>query len=146
MEIRCLNCYHRIFLFSDLVVPDWVVNSFLANPQQAHQCLPIDLIDLQNDCEAEELFTKKDFELFWIAQRSTYSLLWESLQYLHLAFYLAFSKTYLVEKVFSAVVNLLQNNRNRLQIATKDDLRPFLSKVKPDFSVLTSRHQAQESH
>ena len=54
--------------------------------------------------------------------------------------------TYLVEKGFIAVVNLLQNSRNRLQIATKGDLRLFLSDVEPDFSALASRHQAQGSH
>ena len=82
---------------------------------------------------------KKDFESFWIAQRSTYPRLWEFLK----VFILAFPTTYLVEKGFSAVVNLLQSNRNRLQIATKGNLRLFLSDVKPDFSALTSRHQAQ---
>ena len=72
----------------------------------------------------------------------TYPRLWEFLE----VFILAFPTAYLVEKGFSAVVNLLQSNRNRLQIATKGDLRLFLSDIKPDFSALASRHQAQGSH
>ena len=127
---------------SNLVIPDWIINPFLADSQQAQQTLQTDLIDLQNDCEAEVLFRKKDFESFWIAQRSTYPRLWEFLK----VFILAFPTTYLVEKGFSAVVNLLQKNRNRLQIATKGDLKLFLSDIKPDFVALASRHQAQGSH
>ena len=57
---------------SNLVIPDWIINPFLADSQQAQQTLQTDLIDLQNDCKAEVLFKKKDFESFWIAQRSTY--------------------------------------------------------------------------
>ena len=127
---------------SNLVISDWIINPFLADSQQAQQTLQTDLIDLQNDCEAEVLFRKKDFESFWIAQRSTYPRLWEFLK----VFILAFPTTYLVEKGFSAVVNLLQKNRNRLQIATKGDLKLFLSDIKPDFVALASRHQAQGSH
>ena len=44
---------------SNLVIPDWIINPFLANSQQAQQTLQTDLIDLQNDCEAEVLFRKK---------------------------------------------------------------------------------------
>ena len=107
---------------SNFVIPDWVINSFLSDSQQAQQGLQTELIDLQNDCEAEVLFRKKDFESFWIAQRSTYPRLWEFL----LVFIQSFPTTYLVEKGFSAVVNLLQSNRNRLQIFTKGDLTLFL--------------------
>ena len=121
---------------SNLVILDWIINPFLVDSQQVQQTLQTDLIDLQNDCEAEVLFKKKDFESFWIAQRSTYPRLWEFLK----VFIPAFPTTYLVEKGFSAVVHLLQSNRNRLQIATKGDLRLFLSDVKPDFSALTSQH------
>ena len=106
---------------SNIVIPDWVINTFLSDSQQTQQALQIELIDLQNDCETELLFRKKDFVSFWIAQRSTYPRLWEFLG----VFILAFPTTHLVEKGFSAVVNLLQSNRNRLQISTKGDLRLF---------------------
>ena len=43
----------------DLVIPDWAVNPFLADLQQAQQSLQTDLIDLQNDCEVEVLFEKR---------------------------------------------------------------------------------------
>ena len=114
----------------------------MSDSQQEQQVLQTELIDLENDCDAEVLFRKKDFESFWIAQISTYPRLWEFLR----VFILAFPTTYFVEKGFSAVVNLLQSNRNRLQIATKGDPRLFLSDVQPDFSSLASRHQAQGSH
>ena len=79
---------------SNFVIPDWVINPFLSNSQQAQQALQIELIDLQNDCEVEVLFRKKDFESFRIAQRSTYPRLWEFLQ----VFMLAFPTTYLIKK------------------------------------------------
>ena len=126
----------------NLVIPDWVINSFLSDLQQAQQALQTELIHLQNDSEAKVLFRKKGCESFWIAQRSTYPCLWEFLR----VFILAFPTTSLVEKEFSAVVNLLQSNRNRLQIAAKGDLRLFLPDFQPDFSSLASRHQAQESY
>ena len=36
------------------------------------ESLQKDLINVQSNCDAEVLFRKKDFELFWIAQQSTY--------------------------------------------------------------------------
>ena len=71
---------------SNLVISDWIINPFLADSQQAQQTLLTDLMDLQNDYEAEVLFRKKDFESFWIATRSTYPRLWEFLKVFILSF------------------------------------------------------------
>ena len=49
---------------SNLVIPDWIINPFLADSQQAQQTLQTDLIDLQNDCEAQVLFKKKTLSHF----------------------------------------------------------------------------------
>ena len=46
---------------SNFVIPDWVINPFLSDSQQA---LQTELINLQNDCKAEVLFTKKDLGHF----------------------------------------------------------------------------------
>ena len=69
---------------SNLMIPDSILNPFLADSQQAQQTLQTDLI--QNDCEPKVLFRKKDFESFWITQQSTYSHLWEFLKVFILAF------------------------------------------------------------
>ena len=37
---------------SNLVIPDRIINPFLADSQLAPQTLQTDLIDVQNDCEA----------------------------------------------------------------------------------------------
>ena len=78
LRIYCLhlgqmkeNMSIRFKDFSNFVIPDWVINPFLSNSQQVQQALQTELIDLQNDCEAEVLFRKKVFESFWIAQKLT---------------------------------------------------------------------------
>ena len=55
MTKEMTTCFKNL---SDLIILNWLINSFLTNS------LPTDLIDLQNDCEAEVLFRKKDFKLF----------------------------------------------------------------------------------
>ena len=61
-------------------------------------------------------------------------------------FYVAFPTSYLVERGFSAVAQLLGKQRQSLSITERGDLRIFLSNIKPDIEKLVSSHQAHPSH
>jgi len=54
---------------------------------------------------------------------------------------MAFPSTYLAEKGFSAVQQLLTKSRNRLDICEKGDLRLMLTSHKPDINSLMGNHQ-----
>ena len=60
--------------------------------------------------------------------------------------FVAFPSSYLVEKGFSVVINLLTKQRNRPEIATKGDLRLSLTQLEPDVIKLAKSHQCQGSH
>jgi len=53
---------------------------------------------------------------------------------------MAFPSTYLVEKGFSAVQQLLTKSRNRLDISEKGDLRLVLTSIEPDIILLAGNH------
>jgi hypothetical protein len=59
---------------------------------------------------------------------------------------LSFPSTYLVEKGFSVVVQILTKQRNRLDICNKGDLRLALTNIEPDIATLATTHQAQDNH
>jgi hypothetical protein len=59
---------------------------------------------------------------------------------------LSYPLTYLVEKGFSVVVQLLTKQRNQLDICNKGDLRLALTNIEPDIVTLAVTHQAQGSH
>ena len=56
---------------------------------------------------------------------------------------------YLVERAFSAVIMLLDNKRNRLDIVKRGNLcffEMFLTKMKPDIDKLIAVQQPHPSH
>ncbi|GFS64816.1 uncharacterized protein TNCV_2000451 [Trichonephila clavipes] len=61
-------------------------------------------------------------------------------------FLIAFPSSYLVERDFSAVANLLTKKRNRLDITNREDLRLNLTKVMPNVQKLLLQHQVPPSH
>ena len=61
-------------------------------------------------------------------------------------FFTAFTNSYLVEKGFSAVLQLLTKQHNRLEITKKGDLRRLLTDMEPQIELLMVEHQAQASH
>jgi hypothetical protein len=127
---------------NDLKIPDWVINPFLADAYNANQNLIEQLIDLQNDIEAQIQFQQTGYEAFWAKEQSKYPQLWQEVKLL----LIAFPSSYMVERGFSAVLNLLTKQRNRLQICKRGDLRLLLSNIEPDINELAKHHQAQGSH
>nr|CAD7426735.1 unnamed protein product [Timema monikensis] len=104
--------------------------------------LQTEFLDLKYDCEAKIIFKQSGYELGWVKIMDTYPQLWGKTEPL----LISFPSTYLVEKGFSSVVQLLTKQRNKLDICLKGDLRLNLTNIKPDIQALTEIHQAQGSH
>jgi hypothetical protein len=87
---------------------------------------------------------KKSHQKVWLQKEisARYHSLWGVVQKLLVA-----SPTpYLVEHGFSVVMELLSEQRNRLQITQRGDLKLLLSDIKPDIGKLVSLHRARPSH
>ncbi|XP_050527962.1 protein FAM200A-like [Daktulosphaira vitifoliae] len=110
----------------ELQICNWILDPFsfeFVEDLEPH--LQKEFIDLKHDCEAQLVF-KHVYEFAWIKLKDTYPQLWQQVKLL----LLFFPSTYLVEKGFSVVVQLLTKQRNRLDICNK----------------LVATHQAQDSH
>ncbi|XP_042905449.1 zinc finger MYM-type protein 6-like [Parasteatoda tepidariorum] len=91
------------------------------------------ILDLKYDCEAKVVFKKYGYELAWVKLMDTYPQLWKQTEPL----LISFPSTYLVERGFSSVFQLLTKQRDRLDICFKGDLRLNLTSIKPDIQALT---------
>nr|CAD7261320.1 unnamed protein product [Timema shepardi] len=100
--------------------------------------LQTEFLDLKYDCEAKIIFKQSGHELVWVKLMDTYPQLWGKTEPL----LISFPSTYLVEKGFSSVVQILPKQRNKLDICLKGDLRLNLTNIKPDIQALTEIHQA----
>nr|CAD7406369.1 unnamed protein product [Timema cristinae] len=98
--------------------------------------LQTEFLDLKYDCEAKIIFKQSGYELGWVKIMDTYPQLWGKTEPL----LISFPSTYLVEKGFSSVVQLLTKQRNKLDICLKGDLRLNLTNIKPDIQALTEIH------
>ena len=126
-----LDCYssHLEALKEDLVIrfkdlkelkiPEWVVNPFLVDANNADPILVEEHIDLPNDFEGKVLFQQTGYEAFWPKQQDRYPHLGKKTKLLLLAFPLS----YLVKKGFSLVLQLLTKQRNKLKIRKMGNLR-----------------------
>jgi len=131
--------------FEDIIqleIPDWVTNPFTANTEEAEISLQEELIDLQNDTQAKNVFKTEGYQKMWATILNRYPGLWTAAKLL----ILSFPSSYLVERGFSAVVKLLTKDRNRLGICQRGDLRLYLTDVLPDICSLAKKHEPQGSH
>ena len=126
----------------ELEIPDWVVSPFLYDASSIHQNLREEIIDLQNDVEAQIHFNQLGYAAFWPKMQNNFPKLWQELKLL----LLAFPSSYLVEKGFSAVLQILTKQRNKLNISERGDLRLRLTNIEPNIEDLARSHQAQGSH
>lgn len=125
----------------DLNIPDWVKNPFICKPEEQKIDLQEAVIELQCDEEAKLIFENSGLCEMWLDCSVKYPLLWNEAK----LFFIAFPSSYLVEKGFSAVNQILTKTRNRLNIQS-GDLRLLLSNLEPNISKLAAGHQSQGSH
>ncbi|CDW60306.1 hypothetical protein TTRE_0000867201 [Trichuris trichiura] len=125
-----------------MTIPDWVLDPFtcLAEVEVAYQ---EELIEMQANEELKPKM-KGGYTSFWLQQeiRQLYPRLWNVAK----KFLIPFPSSYLVERGFSAVTDLLGKKRNRLQIVRRGDLRLLLTTIEPDVDKLLALHQTQPSH
>lgn len=126
---------------NDLIIPEWILNPFLADIQNLLPSILEELLEVKHNEEAKIDFKHNGYEWFWLKQKSMYSQLWKEVELL----IMAFPSTYLVEKGFSAVQQLLIKSRNKLEISERGDLRLMLT-IEPDIISLAGSHQSQDSH
>jgi hypothetical protein len=96
------------------------------------------LIEVTTNEELKLKF-KEGYQVFWLQKQIPilYPELWAVIQ----TFLIAFPSSYLVERGFSAVTNLLTKKRQRLQITNRGDLRMLLTKIEPNINELIAKHQ-----
>ncbi|CDW59998.1 WAP domain containing protein, SLPI-like [Trichuris trichiura] len=95
-----------------------------------------ELVELQANEELKVKFSKNGHQAFWLQRgiAASHAGLWNIARKL----LLAFPSTYLAERGFSVVADLLTKKRNRLQIAKRGDLRLRLTNFKPNVQKLVS--------
>ncbi len=129
---------------TNMEIPDWFLNPFTdACVNETDLEMQEELIAVKNDFELKPLF-KQSYQQFWLQKEipGRYPKLWEAIK----LYFIAFPTSYMAERGFSAVTQLLTKQRNRLQIIKRGDLRLLLSSIEPRIKELASKHQIQHSH
>ena len=118
---------------------DWFLDPFKVFPK-------IMLFSLQEeiDITAKTQFKNYGDARFWTLDynKAHYAGLFQVAE----SFVLPFPTTYLAEREFSSVADVLSKSRNKIDIVGRGDLRLMLSKIEPDVSALVKQHQPQGSH
>ncbi|XP_072378020.1 SCAN domain-containing protein 3-like [Diabrotica undecimpunctata] len=125
-----------------LIIPDWVLEPF-SSLETAELSLQEELIELSTNEELKVKF-KNGYQEFWL--QCQISVLYPALWATSKKFFIAFPSSYLAERRFSIVSNLLTKKRNRLSIVERGDLRLLMTSMEPNIDRLLSLHQAQPSH
>jgi hypothetical protein len=125
-----------------LVIPQWIIDPF-GEIEEMDVTLQKELIGVSTNEELKVQF-RRGYQQFWLQKDipATYPNLWIVVR----KFLIAFPSSYLVERGFSAVMNLITKKRNKLDIINRGDLRLNLTKLKPNIDSLLSNHQIHPSH
>ena len=145
--IQYLNVLHADFQtrFGDVLtldIPPWVINPY-EEIEETDVMLQEELIRIRCDEKLKVQF-RKGYQQFWLQKEipDAYPTVWAIARKL----LISFPSSYLVERGFSAVANLLTKKRNRLQIIERVDLRLKLTNLKPNVDKLLIEHQTHPSH
>nr|CAH7769476.1 unnamed protein product [Callosobruchus chinensis] len=122
------------------VIPPWIIEDI--EETNVH-IIQEELTELSTNEELKVQF-KNGYQQFWLQNNIpvTYPVLWN----IGKKFLISFLSSYLVERGFSAVTNLLTKKRNRLDIISRGDLRLTLTKLTPNVDNLLLKHQVHPSH
>ena len=127
-----------------LEVPDWVIDpQHESSLEGADRYVLEGLISLRNDIERRPKLSNcyQDFRM-QKAVRERFPTVWNKVK----LYFIAFTTSYVVEKGFSAVCQVLCKQRNTLAVTNRGDLRLFLIALKSETGKLVSSHQAHPSH
>lgn len=150
---RLEYCAHLETLHSDICtrfedilsldIPAWILNPFTNMPENVDPAIEEELIELTSNEELKFMFDQ-GYQKFWLQKEipHLYPGLWQVVRKM----FLAFPSSYLVERGFSAITNLITKKRNKLDIESRGDLRLFLTKMAPDIQQLAASHQVHPSH
>uniref|UniRef100_A0A5S6QPJ2 DUF4371 domain-containing protein n=1 Tax=Trichuris muris TaxID=70415 RepID=A0A5S6QPJ2_TRIMR len=133
-------CQELRVRFEDILcmeIPSWVIDPFSC-AENAAVDIQEELIELQTNEELKLTF-KNGCQAFWLQPQipNLYPRLWTVVKKL----LIAFPSSYLVERGFSVVTDLLSKKRSRLQIAKRGDLRLRLTSFQPNIQKLISFRQ-----
>lgn len=118
-------------------------NPFTANVQvlQAGTGMQEELVELQHDDSARDVYSEKNLYDFWFSMRNSYRRIAEpAIQAL-----LLFPSTWLCESAFSVLLGIKSKYRSKLK-TPEHDLRCAVAKVSPRINELVAKKQAQPSH
>ena len=133
--------------FEDLLnmqIPQWIINPYsYTSLEEATVIIQEELIAISTDEDLKEKFYQ-GYQKFWLQRNieSQYPALWNIAQ----KYLISFPSSYLVERGFSVVTNILTKQRNRLKINERGDLRLQLTNIEPDVARLVESHQVHPSH
>ncbi|CAH1983266.1 unnamed protein product [Acanthoscelides obtectus] len=118
--VQHLNALYSDFesRFEDIltmVIPPWIINPY-GDIEETNVIVQEELTELSTNEELKVQF-KNGYQQFWLQNniRVTYPVLWNIAR----KFLISFPSSYLVERGFSAVTNLLTKKRNRLDIISR---------------------------
>lgn len=102
----------------NMVIPQWIIDPYVDIIEEDDVALQEELLGISTNEELKVQF-KKGYQLFWLPKDipDTYPILWNIIR----KFLIAFPSSYLVERGFSTVTNLLLNTRNKLDITNRGD-------------------------
>ncbi|CAH1998414.1 unnamed protein product [Acanthoscelides obtectus] len=145
--VQHLNALYSDFesRFEDIltmVIPAWIINPY-GDIEETNVIIQEELTELSTNEDLKVQF-KNGYQQFWLQNNIpvTYPVLWNIAR----KFLFSLPSSYLVEREFSAVTNLLTKTRNRLDIISRGDLRLTLTKLTPNVDNLLLKHQVHPSH
>jgi hypothetical protein len=114
-------------------IPKWVLDPFSNTETTDSAKLEEELIEVTTNEELKLKF-KEGYQVFWLQKQISllYSGLWAVVQ----TFLIPLLSSYLVERGFSVVKNLLTKKRQRLKITNRGDLKMLLTKIEPNINEL----------
>ncbi|CAH2007253.1 unnamed protein product [Acanthoscelides obtectus] len=102
-----------------MVIPPWIINPY-GDIEETNVIIQEELTELSTN---EEFKVQFKTDISNSGCKTTYTVTYPVLWNIARKFLISFPSSYLVERGFSAVTNLLTKKRNRLDIISRGDLR-----------------------
>ena len=101
----------------ELELPDWIIDPFSVKTDKVPIDLEEELSDMHNDCEEKARFEMIGYERFWqgVSKGNKFPNMWKVAKLL----ILVFPTSYLVERGFSAVMQLFNKTEKQVGYFTE---------------------------